>query len=714
MNNATDGLNKPDLLSGGAGADTGTGTGTGAGTGAGAGAGGAGTDTGSGSGGAGTGAGGAGAGAAGSGMTQLILDSNPLAVFVLDHESSIIDCNEAALKLFEASAKSELSENHFKFSTPIQPNGMFSGEYARELVAEALEKGVVVTKWMYRNKSGDLIPCEITLKRIDFDGTYIVIIYVRDLRAEIEAEAAVKEITERNKIMIDVTPICFVFFDDAFTVVDCNPAALSLFGMPTQKEFAKGFFALSPECQSDGRLSARAYMENMQKAFNTGRFVFEWEHLTASGESLPVEAALIRVEYKASYRLAGFFRDLREHKAMIAEMQRAEHKLREAKELAEDSARIKSEFLANMSHEIRTPMNGIIGITNLAIKNETSGRQMEYLDKIKQSASSLLRIIDDILDFSKIEAGRLEIEKAEFSIRGLINDVRNITAFFVNEKGIEFIINISDKLDFNVLGDSLRLQQVILNITSNAIKFTHEGHITISVDVVERSENTAKLLFVIKDTGIGMTKEQASKVFGAFNQADSSTTRKYGGTGLGLAISKNIIELLGGEIWLESSPGKGTAFSFTVVFETTKASDMAVSETFSIEDFDVPPGCKGARILLVEDNEINQIIAFELLSEAGFAVDIASNGKEAINMVLGNDYGVILMDLQMPEMDGFTATSIMRSDKKFHNTPIVAMTANAMQGDKEKSIRAGMVDHVTKPLDPRILLETVCHWLGAG
>jgi len=648
---------------------------------------------------------------AGSGMAQMILDSNPLAVFVLNHLNSVIDCNEAALTLFEAPSKTDFCRNHFFYMTPIQPNGRFSGEYARDIVIEALEKGELVIEWMYRNKSGCLIPSEVTLKKIEIGDTYIVILYIRDLRAEIDAQAAVKEITERNKIMIDVTPICFVFFDDAFSVVDCNPVALQLFGMPTIQAFADDFFALSPEYQSDGKLSADSYKENMQNAFNSGSLVFEWEHLTAAGDLLPVEVTFIRVEYKSSYRLAGYFRDLREQRAVMEEMQRAEMKLREAKELAEDSARIKSEFLANMSHEIRTPMNGIIGITNLALKNETTDRQREYLLKIEQSAKSLLRIIGDILDFSKIEAGRLEIEKAEFSLRSFIDDIHNIQAFFAQAKGIDLIINMSDEVDFNVIGDSLRLQQVMLNILSNAIKFTHEGHIAISVDVAERIGDKVKLLFSIKDTGIGMTSEQASRVFDAFNQADSSTTRKYGGTGLGLAISKQLVELLGGEIWLESTPGEGTAFYFTIVFETVKERNLSAAGSSASADFVVPPELHGARILLAEDNEINQIIAVELLSEAGFQVEIANNGKEAVAMVTINDYDIILMDLQMPEMDGFTATSILRSSDAFRGTPIVAMTANAMQGDREKSIEAGMVDHVTKPLSPRILMETVCRWI---
>jgi len=436
--------------------------------------------------------------------------------------------------------------------------------------------------------------------------------------------------------------------------------------------------------------------------------------LTATGEFLPVEVTFIRVEYQGSYRLAGYFRDLREHRAALAEMSHAEKQLRVAKELAEESAKIKAEFLANMSHEIRTPMNGIIGMAHLALKQEISSTQRDYLNKIEQSAKSLLRILDDILDFSKIEAGRLEIENAEFCVLSLMEDVRNIASFLAYKKGIDLIFNVSDEVDFNLIGDSLRLQQVLMNIISNAIKFTHEGQVTIGVDFAARVDDKVKLLFTVRDTGIGLTKQQAAKVFDAFGQADSSTTRKYGGTGLGLAICKTLVELMGGQIWLESTPGIGTLFSFTTLFETSKKRDLTEGEKHYSPDFVVPEEFRGTRILLVEDNEINQIIAYELLSGAGFSVESAATGLEAVNMVKENDYDIILMDIQMPEMDGLTATGIIRSDKRLSSIPIIAMTANAMQGDKEKSLEAGMDDHITKPLNPGIVLETVCDWLRAS
>ena len=644
-------------------------------------------------------------------FSRVMFNSNPLASMIINRDYQLIDCNDTAMRVIGASTKDEFFKNLFMFTSPIQPNGMFSGEYARELVSTAFKTGEASARWIFRGKDGAPIPSGALFRRIDIEGESIVIIYIRDLREEIEAQAEIKEITDRNEIMINMTPIGFVFFDDEFNIVNCNPAALSLFEVSSQEEFIDNFFALSPKYQKDGGLSTDDFREKMQKAFSYGQLKFEWDHLTATGLNLPVEVTLVRVEYKGSYRLAGYVRDLREQKAVIAEMELAEQKLREAKELAEESARIKSEFLANMSHEIRTPMNGIIGITNLALRNEKSEQQRGYLTKIDQSAKWLLRIIGDILDFSKIEAQKLELEMSEFRIESVIKEVTNIIAFNAMQKAIEIETQISDEVKFNLIGDYYRLEQVLLNISSNAVKFTNEGNVTIGVDVKEINGNNVKLLFSIKDTGIGMSDKQKEKIFETFRQADSSTTRIYGGTGLGLAICKSLLELMGGEIWVESTPGVGTTFYFTACFETVEERELESDKQRLDEEYIVADELRGAHILLAEDNEINSLIAVELLTTAGFTVDVAENGTIAVELVKKNKYDLVLMDIQMPETDGFTATKIIRSNKKYAQLPIIAMTANAMRGDREKSLQAGMNDHITKPVIPYDMLQTICRWL---
>ncbi|MBF0501752.1 MAG: PAS domain S-box protein [Candidatus Riflebacteria bacterium] len=391
--------------------------------------------------------------------------------------------------------------------------------------------------------------------------------------------------------------------------------------------------------------------------------------------------------------------------------------LLEAKEVAENASRTKSEFLANMSHEIRTPLNAIIGFSSLIQKTQLTPRQEEFVNKIHHSGESLLGIVNDILDFSKIEAGKLGMEEIDFDLNRVINDVVSMITEKVGDKGLEFILNVSMVSLQRLRGDPLRLGQVLTNLVANAIKFTEKGKIELSIKVLRQTASKVQLSFEVLDTGIGMSIEQTIKLFKPFSQADGSMTRRFGGTGLGLSICKRLVEMMGGNIWVKSEPGKGSIFSFDAWFGFSSVPEFEHqrSEVQMIEVNPVViPNFRGVKVLLVEDNELNQEIAMELLQGTGMKIQIANNGTEAIN-ILHNDkseysFDVILMDIQMPDMDGYEVSRRLRNDSRFEKIPIIAMTAHAMSGDREKSLKSGMNDYVTKPIDPQALFATLSRW----
>ena len=539
---------------------------------------------------------------------------------------------------------------------------------------------------------------------------------------------------------------------------------------------------------------------------------------------------------------------------VVVERKRMEEEVLKAKQTALDAARAKSEFLANMSHEIRTPMNAIIGLSHLCLQTRLTSRQKDYIRKVHGSATSLLRIINDILDFSKIEAGRLDMESIEFTLEEVLGSMGSIIALKAQEKQLEFLMETAVDIPPCLMGDPLRLGQILINLANNAIKFTEYGEVVIVTEVVKREESYIQLQFTVRDTGIGMTPEQKARLFQAFSQADSSTTRKYGGTGLGLTISKRLIELMDGSIRVESTPGVGSRFIFDACFGVSNRvvekslipttdlrgmkvlavddnesarnvmSDYLASFTFKVtkavdgkdaivavqeaemagEPFDLvimdymmpeldgisaaakiryelglsrPPVVimataygedsvvkramqeaqvdgflvkpinqsllfesimetfghaqagkskggvvyasgrdfrtvlSGARILLVEDNEINQQVAKELLEQANITVLMAGNGKEALALVESEALDGVLMDIQMPVMDGLTATRRIREDPQRSSLPILAMTASAMSGDRDLCLEAGMQDHIAKPIDPGSLFSTLARWV---
>ena len=383
-----------------------------------------------------------------------------------------------------------------------------------------------------------------------------------------------------------------------------------------------------------------------------------------------------------------------------------------ATEAAESASRAKSEFLANMSHEIRTPMNAIIGLTHLARLAQPSPAVDGHLGRISVAANSLLRIINDILDLSKIEAGKLAIEPVEFVLDALLRDVLSITGTNAGGKGVEFTYSVAPEVPKRLVADADRVGQVLANLCANAVKFTERGSIRVSVRVVEENASKVTLKFAVTDTGIGMSEAQLAGLFQPFTQVDTSSTRRRAGTGLGLSISTRLVEAMGGRIDVESEPGRGSIFSFTVVCERVGDKDNAAAGAAG--ESDAVPDLSGARILVVEDDEVNQIVAQGVLEAGGAVVSIACNGREALELITPGKFDVVLMDLQMPDMDGIETTRRLRENPALAGLPIIAMTASAMAGDRERLLEAGMNDYVAKPVRVAAVYATVSKWLAKG
>ncbi|MEO5345324.1 MAG: PAS domain S-box protein [Magnetococcus sp. YQC-9] len=780
---------------------------------------------------------------------KMLFQESARPIVIHDPEKEgFIDCNPAAVRMYGYASRQELlGKTPLDVSAHTQYDGTDSRAAIKNMDFKALQEGPQSFEWRHRRPSGEIWDAQVHLMMFQFGGRHLLQFTLDDITETKRAREEIERQRATLGALIDSIPDMIYYKDPEGIYLGCNVAFARLLDKPVEEIVGRTDYDIFPP---DAAYEIRQADHDMMSSLT--RFAEEKWAEYPDGRRVLLDT--VRAPFYGNQGrllgLLGIGRDITERKAV-------EQAMAEARHAAEDATKAKSDFLANMSHEIRTPMNAIIGMSHLALQTELDKKQRNYIEKVHRSAENLLGIINDILDFSKIEAGKMSMERIEFRLEDVMDHLANLVGIKAEHKGLELLFDTAPDVPMGLIGDSLRLGQVLVNLGNNAVKFTDRGEIVIGVARVAAGESWVELHFWVKDSGIGMTPEQLGKMFQSFSQADSSTTRKYGGTGLGLAISKNLVELMEGRIWVESEVGKGSSFHFHARFglqsdaqprRMFRADELAGLRLLVVDDnatareifadmgrhigFEVdvvPDGqsalkriseeeegggraydlvlmdwkmpvmdgvecmrrirdeafahmpamimvtafgreeafneaqrqgvalrhvvtkpvtpsvllesigealgrgvvkeggvrserpdpsrdarnkLRGARVLLVEDNDMNQELATELLTEAGFTVVVAGNGRDALDRLQQDDrFDGVLMDCQMPVMDGYTATRAIRENPAWERLPVIAMTANAMAGDREKVMAVGMNDHIAKPLDVDEMFITLAKWI---
>ncbi len=640
-------------------------------------------------------------------QVNLLLDSTAEAIYGIDLKGNCTFANPSGLRMLGyENIEQLLGKNMHNLIHHSYPDGRsMPVEECRIYRAFREGTGMHYDKEVFWRSDGTSFPVEYWSYPQVKNGVVLgAVVTFNDITERKEAEDKLRAGEERLRNITDSARDAIVMMDSRGTISYWNPAAEDIFGYSADEALGKDLHDL---------LCPERYLGAYRKAFSefrvTGRgsavgTTLELFARRKDNEEIPVALSLSALWQDGAWHAVGLIRD-------VTVQKQTEAVLQEAKKVAEAANQAKSEFLATMSHEIRTPMNAIIGMAELLADTPLTPEQARYVEVFRDAGENLMNIINDILDLSKIEAGRIDIESVGFDLEQIVQKACQVMAVRASQKGLESICHILPDVPVNLIGDPVRLQQIIVNLLGNAIKFTEHGEVALEIrnELSKIKDDGVSLEFSIRDTGIGIPADKLDAIFDKFTQADSSTTRRYGGTGLGLPISRRLVELMGGTLSVESEPGKGTRFFFTLSFSVQEGLHKGTDQDRGIDIRDMK-ALVPLNILLVDDSEDNRLLVSSFLKKYPYTIQIAENGLDALDLFRKNRYDLVLMDMQMPVMDGYTAMKEIRAWEKengLERTPIVALTAYALKEEMQKSIDAGCDAHLTKPISKATLLETI-------